>query len=262
MDWGSTLGLGPWTHIALLLAAAALAGALNAVAGGGSFLTLPALVFVGVPPVTANATGTVALLPGYMASAWALRSEMVAPPGLSLPRTVWLSILGGAAGAALLLYTPNDTFRRVVPWLLLGATALFALGPQLRSWAARSTPPGQAASSTRAALGMLAVALYGGYFNGGLGILCLALFSLLGQTQLHAMNSLKNLVSALLTAMAVAIYAAGGIVAWPHALLMALAATAGGYAGARLARYLPAPVLRWGIVATGLVMAALFFVKN
>lgn len=256
------LGIGPWEHIALLLVAAFVAGALNAVAGGGSFLTLPALVFTGVPPVTANATGTVALLPGYAASAWGFKEDMAPPPGLTMGKSVLLSLIGGAAGAALLLITPNDTFRKVVPWLLLGATALFAFGPQIRAWASRSMDPQAPASTTKAALGMLAVAFYGGYFNGGLGILCLALFSLLGQTQLNAMNGMKNLVSALLTAIAVAIYAAGGIVEWRHAILMMVAATLGGYGGARVARKIPANVLRWGIVITGLIMAVLFFLKG
>ena len=238
----------------LLLAAAFVAGALNAVAGGGSFLTLPALVFTGVPPVVANATGTVALLPGYAASAWGFREDMAAPPGLTLGKSIALALIGGAGGAALLLVTPDATFRKVVPWLLLAATALFAFGPWLRARLAGGKP-----STTRATVGVLAVAGYGGYFNGGLGILLLALFGLLGQTNLNAMNGLKNWVSALLTAIAVAIYAAGGVVHWPQALLMMLAATAGGYGGARVARKLPAPVLRWGIVATGLVMAGLFF---
>lgn len=256
------LGLGPASHIALLLAAAFVAGALNAVAGGGSFLTLPALVFTGVPPVVANATGTVALLPGYAAGAWGFKDDMAPPPGLSMRQVVVLSLLGGSAGAALLLFTPDATFRKVVPWLLLAATALFAFGPQLRAWAAGKNAAHAAPSAIKAALGMLAVAIYGGYFNGGLGILLLALFGLLGQTQLNAMNGMKNVVSALLTAIAVAIYAVGGIVEWPQALLMMVAATAGGYGGARVARRIPAPVLRWGIVATGLVMAGLFFAKG
>ncbi|GAD22758.1 sulfite exporter TauE/SafE family protein [Acidovorax sp. MR-S7] len=242
---------------ALLLAAAFVAGALNAVAGGGSFLTLPALVLTGVPPVAANATGTVALLPGYMAGAWGFREDMQPPPGLSMRAVVLLSLIGGSAGAALLLVTPDATFKKIVPWLLLAATAMFAFGPQLRRWAG-ATGHGPV-SASKAGLGMLAVAAYGGYFNGGLGILLLALFGLLGQTQLNAMNGMKNLVSALLTAIAVAIYAAGGIVEWKQALLMMVAATLGGYGGARVARKLPAPVLRWGIVATGLVMAAVFF---
>ncbi|MDH0049406.1 sulfite exporter TauE/SafE family protein [Comamonas terrigena] len=256
------LGLGPASHIALLLAAAFVAGALNAVAGGGSFLTLPALVFTGVPPVVANATGTVALLPGYAAGAWGFKDDMAPPPGLSMRQVVALSLLGGSAGAALLLFTPDATFRKVVPWLLLAATALFAFGPQLRAWAAGKNAAQATPSTGKAALGMLAVAIYGGYFNGGLGILLLALFGLLGQTQLNAMNGMKNVVSALLTAIAVAIYAVGGIVEWPQALLMMVAATAGGYGGARVARRIPAPVLRWGIVATGLVMAGLFFAKG
>ncbi|MDI9856690.1 sulfite exporter TauE/SafE family protein [Comamonas sp. 17RB] len=256
------LGLGPASHIALMLAAAFVAGALNAVAGGGSFLTLPALVFTGVPPVVANATGTVALLPGYAAGAWGFKDDMAPPPGLSMRQVVVLSLLGGSAGAALLLFTPDATFRKVVPWLLLAATALFAFGPQLRTWAAGKNAAHAAPSTGKAALGMLAVAIYGGYFNGGLGILLLALFGLLGQTQLNAMNGMKNVVSALLTAIAVAIYAVGGIVEWPQALLMMVAATAGGYGGARVARRIPAPVLRWGIVATGLVMAGLFFAKG
>lgn len=262
MEILDTLGMASWAHIALLLAAAFVAGALNAVAGGGSFLTLPALVFVGVPPVTANATGTVALLPGYAASAWGFKDDMAPPPGLSMATSIALALIGGAGGAALLLFTPNDTFGRVVPWLLLGATTLFAFGPHIRAWATRSTTAGAPTSTTKAVAGMLAVAFYGGYFNGGLGILCLALFSLLGQTQLNAMNGMKNLISALLTAIAVAIYAAGGIVEWKHALLMAVAATLGGYGGARIARRIPAQVLRWGIVFTGLVMAGLFFAKG
>ena len=223
---------------ALLLTAAFVAGALNAVAGGGSFLTLPALVFTGVPPVAANATGTVALLPGYIAGAWGFREDTAPPPGLSMRLLVGLSLIGGAAGAALLLLTPDATFRRVVPWLLLA---------------------GGQPSTAKATAGVLAVAAYGGYFNGGLGILLLALFGLLGQTNLNAMNGLKNWVSALLTAIAVAIYSAGGLVLWPQALLMMVAATLGGYGGARVARRIPAPMLRWGIVATGLVMAGLFF---
>jgi uncharacterized membrane protein YfcA len=134
-----------------------------------------------------------------------------------MKQVVALSLIGGSAGAALLLFTPDATFRKVVPWLLLAATAMFAFGPQLRAWAAgknAATPPHRA----KAAAGMLIVAIYGGYFNGGLGILLLALFGLLGQTSLNAMNGMKNLVSALLTAIAVVIYAVGGIVEWKLAL--------------------------------------------
>lgn len=244
----------------ILLPAAFIAGALNAVAGGGSFLTLPALVFVGVPPVAANATGTVALLPGYMASAWGFREDIQAPPRLSLKNVVLLSLLGGSSGAALLLLTSDQAFRVLVPWLLLLATGAFAFAPQLRQWTLRGSE--QPPATATAVLGLLTVAAYGGYFNGGLGILLLALLGLLGQTNLNTMNGMKNLISALLTAIAVAIYAAGGVVEWSQALGMMVAASAGGYSGARVARHIPAVWLRAGIVLTGLVMAALFFWKQ
>lgn len=247
-------------NLALLLGAAFIAGALNAVAGGGSFLTLPALVYTGVPSVTANATGTVALLPGYASGALGFREDLRAPPGLSLRTLTFLSLIGGAIGAALLLMTDDRTFRKLVPWLLLVATLLFAVGPTLIR-RAKGAQAGHV-STGRSAVGLMAVSIYGGYFNGGLGILLLALFGLLGQTNLNAMNGVKNVVSALLTSIAVAIYAWGGVVAWPQAWVMMIAATAGGYFGARIARRIPAPALRAGIVATGLIMTALFFLRG
>lgn len=244
----------------LLLGAAFIAGALNAVAGGGSFLTLPALVFAGLPPVTANATGTVALLPGYMAGAFGFREDIKPPPGLSLPVLSLMSVLGGAIGAALLLLTDDHTFRKLVPWLLLIATILFAAGPALMRMA--RSGHAEKVSALRSSAGIVAVSIYGGYFNGGLGILLLALFGLLGQSNLNAMNGSKNLISALLTAIAVAVYAWGGVVAWPQALEMMVAAMLGGYFGARVARRIPAPLLRTGIVMTGLIMAFIFFVRS
>ncbi len=247
-------------NVILLLAAAFIAGALNAVAGGGSFLTLPALVFTGMPPVIANATGTVALLPGYISGALGFRDDLEAPPGLSVRTLTVLCLIGGAFGAALLLVTDDRIFSRIVPWLLLFATILFAVGPIL-SRKVKGSKTGHA-SVGKSAAGMLTVSIYGGYFNGGLGILLLALFGLLGQTNLNAMNGVKNVVSALLTAIAVAIYAWGGVVAWPQALTMMIAATTGGYFGARLARRLPASILRAGIVVIGLAMTTLFFLRG
>lgn len=246
-----------WLAWLLLGGAAFVAGALNAVAGGGSFLTLPALVWAGVPAVAANATGTVALLSGYVSGAWGFREGLRAPPGLSMRALLGWSLVGGATGAALLLYSGERTFSALVPWLLLAATALFAMGPW---WLAR-VQRRQGASPWRAAAGVFAVAVYGGYFNGGLGILLLALFGLLGEQDLRVSNGLKNVVSAVLTAVAVAVYAVGALVHWPQALAMMVAATAGGYLGARAARRLPPAVLRAGIVVTGLVMTAIFFAR-
>lgn len=241
----------------LLLAAAFLAGAMNAVAGGGSFLTLPALIYAGVPPVAANATGTVALLPGYASGVYGYRNDLEPVSGVGLVTLSVVSLTGGLIGAALLLVTPDSVFRSIVPWLLLVATALFAFGGML---AARLRAVGLHGTGAMLAT-LFVVSIYGGYFNGGLGILLLAQLSLFGMTNLNAMNGLKNLFSTVLTAIAVAAYAVGGAVEWPYAALMTIAAVAGGYAGARVGRKIPSRILRAGIIAVGLAMSILFFLK-
>ena len=244
----------PIAETAVLVAAAFAAGAMNAMAGGGSFLTLPALVYAGVPPVAANATGTAALLPGYASSAYGFRRDIRPVAGIGVGRLAAVSLAGGLAGAALLLLTPDGVFRAVVPWLLLAATALFAFGGRLSAGLRRPGAGGRGATLA----GLLAVSVYGGYFNGGLGILLLAQLGLSGLSDLNAMNGLKSLLSAVLTAVAVAAYAAGGAVHWPAAAVMVPAAVAGGYLGARLARRIPPGALRAGIVAVGLCMTAAF----
>lgn len=243
--------------LAILLAAAFFAGAMNAMAGGGSFLTLPALIFSGVPPVAANATGTVALLPGYASGAYGFRHDLEPVDGVGIPMLCAVSLAGGLCGALLLLVTPDTLFRSIVPWLLLVATALFAFGTPMARWLKGRGIRGRGAMLG----GLFAVSVYGGYFNGGLGILLLAHLGLFGLTSLNAMNGLKNVLSAVLTAIAVAAYAAGGAVHWPEALLMMAGTVAGGYAGARVARRIPPKALRTGIVLVGLGMATAFFVR-
>jgi uncharacterized protein len=240
----------------VITVAAFLAGGINALAGGGSFLTLPALVFAGVPAVAANATGTAALLPGYLASAWSYRDLMQAPVGLSLLAVVIIGSIGGAGGALLLLATSEQAFRGIVPWLLLFATLLFAFGPALQRRLGRRD---NATGGVGARLGILGVCAYGGYFNGGMGIVMLAMFRLLGVEDLRIANGLKNLLSAVLTLIAVLVYAAGGIISWAEILPMAIAATAGGLVGARIGRVLPPVVLRNTIVVVGAVTTILFF---
>lgn len=239
----------------ILLAAAFFAGALNAVAGGGSFLTLPALIFVGVPPVAANATGTVALLPGYVSSAYGFRRDFEPVSGVSTIGMSVVSLAGGLAGAGLLLLTPDQVFRALIPWLLVAGTTLFAAGGPLARTLRRLKVVGPAPMLA----GLFLISVYGGYFNGGLGILLLAHLSLFGLSNLNAMNGLKNLLSAVLTTIAVVAYAAGGAVHWHEALVMMAAAITGGYIGARVSRRIPPLALRVAIVLIGAAMAAAFF---
>lgn len=239
----------------LLIAAAFGAGILNTVAGGGTFLTFPALVFTGMPPVMANATSTVAVFPGYLGGALGFRSELAGFDRRRLLRLAVVTLAGGLVGSGLLLVSSNEAFSIVVPFLLLGATLAFLYGDKVRQWAASKARD----VTSEGALGLFAVAVYGGYFNGGLGIVLLALFSLWGMTDLDRMNALKSGLSFLLSAISVAVFAAAGLVAWPQALIMMLAATAGGYAGAPLARALPKPVVRGVIATVGFGMSAVFF---
>ena len=239
----------------VLATAAFSAGVLNTIAGGGTFLTFPALVFVGVPPVAANATSTVAVFPGYLGGALGFRHELRLFDRQSLLRMTLSTLAGGAIGSGLLLISSNQAFSLVVPFLLLLATLAFLYGDRIRTWAA-SKARGPAAH-TRA--GLFAVSVYGGYFNGGLGIVLLALFALWGMEDIHKMNALKNGLSFALSAISVAIFATAGFVEWPHAILMMAAATAGGYAGAPLARALPKHMVRCLIALIGFGMSAIFF---
>ena len=250
----------PTDHWLLLIAAAFGAGVLNAIAGGGSFLTFPALVFTGLPPIIANATSAVAVSPGYLGSTLGFRAELGALPRARLVREGLVCAVGGVCGALLLLVTPAKVFSAAVPWLLLFATVLFAAGPRLVAARARRGA-GEVHPAART-LGLLGVAVYGGYFNGGLGILLMALYTLTGEREVHTANALKNLNSLVLSLLSVAAFAWAGAIAWPQALVMMVAATLGGFAGARLARRLSAGIVRTVVVVTGVVMAVAFFVRG
>lgn len=244
----------------LLSVAAFAAGVLNAIAGGGSFLTFPALVFTGVPPIVANATSALAVSPGYLGSTMGFRAELRELPAARLRREAAISAAGGVAGALLLLVTPSHLFTGIVPWLLLFATVLFAAGPAIaKRMQARATNAGAEVRWRDPAL--LAVSVYGGYFNGGLGILLMALYTLAGEQRLNTVNALKNLNSLVLSWVSVVAFVLAGAIAWKEGVLMMAAATAGGYAGAHWARRLPAQWVRAGVVLTGLVMTAVFFAR-
>jgi len=193
---------------------------MNSVAGGGTFLTFPALVFAGVPSVMANATSTVAVFPGALASAWAYRKDFPRLEGMSARTILLISLLGGAAGALLLIFTPQHTFDRLVPWLLLAATVLFAAGKKLTPWLRRHIHIGPAALCSI----QFVIALYGGYFGGAIGIMMLALFGLFGLTSITEMNALKTLLGGLLNAVAVVCFIIAGQVQWTPALIMLVSA--------------------------------------
>ncbi|PYE89520.1 sulfite exporter TauE/SafE family protein [Phyllobacterium leguminum] len=241
----------------ILVLAGLGAGALNAVAGGGTFLSFPALVYVGVPHIPANATATLAALPGYIGSTWGYRNDIRKEGPVGLYAMVAMAVLGGLLGALLLLVTPKEVFLRLVPWLLLFATVAFAMGPILVRRLARQ---GNELPLPVSLALVLAVSTYGGYFNGGLGIMLLAAFGLVGFTDLHEMNGLKNLLSSILSLVSVITYTIAGLIDWGSVIVLGVACALGGYLGAYLARRITNMLaLRVFITLVGLGMAAAFF---
>jgi uncharacterized protein len=254
-------------RLPLVVLASAVAGAVNSIAGGGTLLTFPALVGLGIPPIVANATSTVALWPGALGSMLGYRRELT---GMQRWATAFAvpSLLGGLVGAWLLLKTPPERFAALVPWLVLGATALF----MVQGWIARvvrsrhrtavssARPPvsdlPNGVSAVRPPPSALAfqflVAIYGGYFGAGVGILMLASLGFAGFTNIHQMNGLKNWGGLCMNAVAAITFAFSDIVSWPVALSMAVGATLGGYTGSRLAQRVPQAVVRRAIVVIGL----------
>lgn len=241
----------------LLILAALGAGLMNAVAGGGSFLTFPALVFTGVPSIVANATSTVALFPGALASAWAYRDNVKALEKIPLKPAVAVSIAGGVVGALLLLFTSQKTFDLIIPWLLLGATIVFALGPKVMSRLKRRSWMG---AKTLIALQFF-VGIYGGYFGGAVGIIMLAVWSLAGLRDIHAMNGGRTLLGGIMNAAAVVCFIVAGKIWWLQTSMMLLAAVAGGYAGARFARRLNPALIRGVIIAVSIAVTTAFFLR-
>jgi hypothetical protein len=242
----------------LLVVAAFGAGAMNAIAGGGSLLTFPALVFAGVPSVIANATSTVALFPGAFASAWGYRKDFVRFEGVSFNGILAISFIGGTAGAFLLLSTPEKTFDVIVPWLLLTTTLVFIFGPSI----------------TRRFHHLLRVrplpffvfhfflGIYTGYFGGAIGLITLAVWSLFGFTDVKAMNPNKILLGGMTNTAAVIWFVVARKVWWTEALLMIAGAAAGGYIGARFGRRLDPRFVRAVVITISVVATTVFFLRN
>ena len=254
------------TQIILVGGGALLAGAMNAMAGGGTFFSFPALLAAGVPPVMANASNSVAMWPASLSSAWAYRREVSRHPRWTL-MLVLISFIGGIAGGLLLLATSNAAFSRLVPWLLLSATALFAFSGQVsRMVAATRARIGikKKESGTPGGVGglifQLCVAIYGGFFGAGMGILTLA--AIQGVEDIQELNGLKNLTSAVNYTVAAATFIIAGAISWPHTLLMIATAMVGAIGGAALARRLPALWLRRLVVAVGASLSLIYFIKT
>lgn len=245
-------------HLALLAAAGLLAGALNAMTGGGTFVSLPALTAVGLPGTVANASSSVALLPGALASAWAYRRDMAPVEGVSIRALGALSVAGGLVGAVLLLATPEATFDLVIPWLLLAATVTLALGPRLGRGLRRL---GLTAGRRTVLVAQFGLGIYGGYFGGAVGLMMLAAWSLLTEADIAVLTPLRTLMIAAANVAAVGLFIVSGNVSWPAALTVMGGAVAGGYLGAHVGRRLPAVVLRGMILTITVATTAVFFAR-
>jgi len=256
LTWGSGLGLG---------LVAVIAGAINSVAGGGSFLTFPALIFCGLTPLRANTTNTVAIWFGSLASVGAYRNQL-GGQRRALITLLITSLVGGLVGALLLLKTPDATFKLLLPWLMLTATLIFILGKHLTAWLRRMVhldinAPQNIVPFLAGSFLQLVIAIYGGFFGGGIGILMLALLTLLGYEKIHKMNALKTVLSTTINGVAVIAFVGAGVVDWPQALVMIVGSIIGGYGGAMIAQRVSGEIIRRVVIVVGIGMTAYFFVR-
>jgi uncharacterized membrane protein YfcA len=250
-------------EITVLLAAALIAGVMNAIAGGGTLLTFPALLAFGMPAIRANATSTLALMVGIIGSTYGYRAHLPVT-GLWLRRFGVVSVTGSLIGAALLTCTPEKAFERLVPFLLLFATVLFMAQSAFVKLAAREArvaaeTPAQVAL---AAAGMFLVAIYGGYFGAGIGILMLSVLGLMGMRHIHEMNAVKTVVAVVINLVATGYFIFAGLIEWPQALVMTAGATAGYFSGAHFAQRVSQAAVRRLITAIGFTISAVLFWKQ
>ncbi|HVB23500.1 MAG TPA: sulfite exporter TauE/SafE family protein [Ktedonobacteraceae bacterium] len=252
-----------WLSLGLLFLAAIVGGTLNAVAGGGSFITFPSLIFSGVGAINANASSTVALWPGSLASLWAYRKELATQQRGFLVVLGVTSLIGGTLGALLLLNTPASTFVLLIPYLLLLATLLFAFSGQITKLLRRRNIE-KTRISRRGLVGIsllqLIIAVYGGYFGAGIGILMLATLALMGMENIHEMNAVKTMLTILINGAAVIAFIIAGIIVWIPAIVMLAGAIIGGYGAAYFARKIDQKYVRGFVIVVGLTLTVYFFV--
>lgn len=247
-----------------LFFAAVIGGTLNAVAGGGTFITFPALLGTGIPAVEANATNTVALWPGLAASTGAYLKRLSVPQRLLVPMLL-TSVFGGLAGSLLLLKTPQRIFLHLIPWLLLNGTLLFVFGNNIRALAGKSHAVEDLGKMswqgiTVASIAVLLVAIYGGYFGAGIGFILLGLLAAMGIRDIHAMGAIRTLLSVVINAAAVLTFILAGAVFWAHCLVMIAGAMTGGWFGAHYAQKADPRKVRGVVIAIGVAMTAYYFV--
>jgi len=248
-------------ELVFLFTAGFFGGVLNSIAGGGSFITFPALLLVGVPPISANATNTFSSCSGYMSGAWAFRKDLLEIKP-QLPRFILISLIGGICGAWLLLQTPETAFRVAIPWLLLFATLLFIFGGQLNRSLKQLGSRHRHASAMGAALLtllLLGVCLYGGFFNAGLGIISLSYLALAGYTNINTMNGLKLLISTFVSLIAIILFSYDGVIAWYEGSIVLLGTVTGGYVAAHLSRKLPQSWVRNFVIVASTGITLYFF---
>src|SRR5215472_4629435 len=251
-------------HALILFFAALAAGAINAVAGGGSFLSFPALLFIGIPPVNANATNTVALWPGQVASIGAYRRQLRTLSMKTMMPLLITGALGGILGGWTLLKTPQTIFLRLVPWLILSATIIFMMSGRVTRWVRSRTSSGEhhEFSTGRGVIFQLFVSFYIGYFGAGAGILILAMLALLGMDEIHTMNALKALLTTISNGVAMLLFIFSHAVYWPETILMVVASMIGGYFGAHLAQKTKPEYVRVIIIVIGFVLTVYFFARQ
>ncbi|MGG6265668.1 sulfite exporter TauE/SafE family protein [Leptolyngbya sp. AN03gr2] len=251
----------PLTHAFLLFGTAFIAGGLNSVAGGGSFITFPTLIFTGMNPVVANATNNTAIWVAALSSAGAYRKDL-GIPRKQLLLLCGVSLIGGMIGSIALLYTSSDVFKKLIPYLLLFATVIFVFGDSLKAWFQRGKTSSETLPLSRLMLIQFAIALYGGFFGAGIGILMLATLTFMGIKNIHSINAFKTFLGSCINGIAIVPFLFAGVISWQQVIVMSIGGSLGGYLCAHYARKLDPQLVRRFVIFVAVSMTAYFFVQN